>query len=489
MRHTKIVATLGPAVASYESVRSLIDAGLDVARLNFSHGDHALHRRFHDWVRTAADEAGRNVALLQDIQGPKIRVGTFPGGSVDLSPGDEVRLVPGRGEGRSDVIPIDYAHLLDDLDEGETVILADGLIVLRVGTASEESVGAVVETGGTVGDHKGVAFPDTELRVPSVTDKDVDDLALGRELGVDYVAASFVRTAADVREVANLAGDTPVIAKVELALAYANLDDILGEAAGVMVARGDLGVQLPLERIPHVQADILARTNSAGRISITATEMLESMTHAPRPTRAEVTDVATAVLAGTDAVMLSGETAMGEYPAKTVSTMAAICREAEASVAGGTHAGVPFVGGEDSVPSAIAQAAVEAAENLDIETIVAFTESGSTARLISKYRPNGRIVAFTPLAVTRRRMALYRGVEAYPFERRDYTDHEIAAAEKFLEKEEICRRGDLVVMVAGIPPNRRAATNLMKIHLVGERDGGVISQRSGRVSPEVGLGS
>jgi pyruvate kinase len=486
VRQTKIVATLGPAVASYEAVRSLVDAGLDVARLNFSHGDHDLHRTFNGWVRSAAEDAGRNVAVLQDIQGPKLRVGTFPGGSVDLAQGSRVRLVPSGGEGDEGTIPIEYPHLAEDLVEGSTVILSDGLIVLTVAAVLADSVEAEVEVGGTLGDHKGVAFPDTELRVPSVTDKDRADLALGRELGVDYVAASFVRSGADVREVASLAGDTPVIAKVELALAYANLDDILAEAAGIMVARGDLGVQMALERIPHIQADILARTNGAGRISITATEMLESMTHAPRPTRAEVTDVATAVLAGTDAVMLSGETAMGDYPTKTVSTMSAICVEAEAALARATHQGLPFVAGEDGVASAVAQAAVEAAENLGIRTIVAFTESGSTARLISKYRPNARIVAFTPLEATRRRMALYRGVVAYPFERRDYTDHEIAAAEKFLEKEELCQRGDLVVMVAGIPPNERAATNLMKIHVVGERAGGVGSRRSGRRSPEVG---
>lgn len=486
VRQTKIVATLGPAVASLEAVRSLVDAGLDVARLNFSHGDHDLHRRFHGWVRAAAAEAGRNVAILQDIQGPKLRVGTFPGGSVELVTGATVRLVPGRGRGTADLVHIDYAHLLDDLEGGDLVILADGLIVLRVQRVTTDALEAVVEIGGTLSDYKGVAFPDTVLRVPSVTEKDREDLAFGRELGVDYVAASFVRTAEDVREVARLAGETPVIAKVELALAYANLDDIIGEAAGIMVARGDLGVQLPLERIPHVQADILARTNAAGLISITATEMLESMTQAPRPTRAEVTDVATAVLAGTDAVMLSGETAMGQYPAKTVATMAAICMEAEAASARSPHPSLPFVGDGDGVASAVAQAGVEAAQNLGIDTIVAFTESGSTARLISKYRPNAQIVAFTPLDDTRRRMALYRGVDAYPFERRDYTDHEIAAAEKFLEKEQLCERGELVVMVAGIPPNQRSATNLMKIHLIGERDGGVISQRRGRSSPEVG---
>lgn len=482
MRRTKIVATLGPAVDSYQAIKGLVEAGMDVARLNFSHGDHNLHSRWCTWVREAADETGRNVAVLQDIQGPKLRVGVFPEGGISLVPGDEVELVSGTGEGGSGLIPISYEHLARDVGPGDTVILADGLIVLRVVETNSDRVAARVEIGGSLSDHKGAAFPDSDLRVSSVTKKDEIDLAFGRQLKVDYVAASFVRSGADVVRVSELSGGCPVIAKVELAAAYENLDDILAESAGVMVARGDLGVQLPLEKIPTVQADILTRTNAAGRISITATEMLESMTHAPRPTRAEVTDVATAVTSGTDAVMLSAETALGRYPTQTIATMARICHEAEAAP---SHH-VAFVGAVNRVASAVAQAATEAAANLGINTIVAFTESGSSARLISKYRPAARIVAFTPIAETRRAMALYWGVTAYPFERRDYTDHEIAAAEKFLEREELCHRGDLVVMVAGIPPNLRAATNLMKIHLIGERDGGVLSHRSGRRSPEVG---
>lgn len=483
MRRTKIVATLGPSIDTYEAVLGLVEAGMDVARLNFSHGDHSMHRRWFGWVREAAAAADRNIAILQDIQGPKLRVGTFPGGRVDLEQGSTVRLVSGEEQGSDDLIHINYPYLTEDVEEGDTILLADGLIVLSVTGVSPSGVMAVVRVGGELTDRKGVACPDTDLRVPSVTDKDREDLELGRELGVDYVAASFVRTGEDVREVRQWAGDAPVIAKVELAVAYQNLDDILEEADGVMVARGDLGVQLPLEKIPQIQADILGRTNAAGRISITATEMLESMTHASRPTRAEVTDVATAVISGTDAVMLSGETAVGDYPAKTVETMARICLEAETSPLANP---VPFVGAVNRVASAIAQAATEAATNLGINTIVAFTESGSTARLISKYRPEAAIVAFTPIERTRRQMALLWGVSAYPFERREYTDHEIAAAEKFLEREQLCHRGDLVVMVAGIPPNRRSSTNLLKIHLVGERHSGVLSQRSGRRSPEVG---
>lgn len=484
MRRTKIVATLGPATASYELIRSLVESGMDVARLNFSHGDHDLHRRSFEWVRAAASEVGCNVAVLQDIQGPKIRVGSFAGGSVSVPTGGSVRLTAEDVTGSAELIPVAYEYLTEDLRPGDSVLLADGMIALTVEDVDPAGVTARVNKGGVLTDNKGVALPDTDLRVPSVTPKDRQDLALGRELGVDYVAASFVRTGADVRQVKDLAGSAAVIAKVELAAAYQNLDDIIAEAAGIMVARGDLGVQLPLERIPLIQADILRRTNAAGRISITATEMLESMTHNTRPTRAEVTDVASAVWSGTDAVMLSAETAVGEYPIETVNAMARICVEAETDP--GTRKHTPFVGGVNRVASAVARAATEAAEALGITTVVAFTESGSSALLISKYRPEARIIAFTAAEPTLRRMALYWGVTAFSFERRDYTDHEIAAAEKFLEKENLCRRGDLVVMVAGIPPNQRSSTNLMKIHLVGERQGGVLSHRSGRRSPEVG---
>ncbi|MGQ0849342.1 MAG: pyruvate kinase [Actinomycetota bacterium] len=486
-RYTKIVATMGPAVASGPRVEALIAAGIDVARLNFSHGDHEYHRQFASWIREGARVSGRNVAILQDIQGPKLRVGSFPGGQVELETDQVVRLFTGRKLAQSDdQIFLDYPHLLEDIEPGEEVVLADGLIKLEALSVEADHVAARVVIGGALGDGKGVAFPQTNLRMPAVTEKDEADLTFGRQIGVDWVGASFVRSSADIRQVTALAGDVPVIAKVELAAAYANLDDIMSEAAGVMVARGDLGVQMPLERIPLVQADILHRTNAAGLVSITATEMLESMTHSPRPTRAEVTDVATAVLAGTDAVMLSAETAVGLHPFEAVSAMARICASVESETSE-TTVQHQYLTHESAVASAVAQAAVDCAANLGIHTIVAFTESGSTARLLSKYRPAARIVAFTPIEPTRRRMALYRAVTAYPFERREYTDHMIAAAEKLLEKEKICQRGEAVVMVAGIPPNRQASTNLLKVHVIGQRSQGVPSRRSGRY-PEPGGG-
>jgi pyruvate kinase len=483
-RLTKIVATLGPAVASPEMIRKLIRAGMDVARLNFSHGDHDLHRNFASWVREEAAAENRVVAVLQDIQGPKLRVGYFPEGRIHLGNDETIVLRQGREMATPGEVFIDYDHLLEDVEPGEPILLADGLIRIVATAKHHDRIEARIVQGGPLSDGKGVAFPETNLRVPAITEKDRADLAFGREIGVDFVAASFVRTGADMAEIRELAGGTPVIAKIELAAAYANLDDILTESAGAMVARGDLGVQLPLERIPLVQADILARTNRAGLISITATEMLESMTKSPRPTRAEVTDVANAVLAGTDAVMLSAETAAGDFPIETVETMARICVTVEEGLQ--DRQAVEFIGGADSFASAVARAAVEASHNLGISTIVAFTESGNTARLLSKYRPPARIIAFTPERQTLSRMALYRGVQPHPFGRRDYTDVMIAAAEKFLEKEQVCRRGEAVVMVAGIPPNLQASTNLMKIHVIGERDRGALSQKAGRTVPEVG---
>jgi pyruvate kinase len=447
---------------------------MDVARLNFSHGDHDFHRQMANWVRTTARAAGRSVAVMQDIQGPKLRVGEFPEGVIELHQDAEVRLTPELGMGDASTISVGYGHLLEDVNPGDRVVLDDGLVSLEVVGRSDESLLARVVVGGSLADHKGVAFPDSKLSVVNITEKDEMDIAFGKELGVDYVAASFVRTADDVDAVGNLAGDVPIIAKIELAQALDNLDEILESSFGVMVARGDLGVQLPLERIPLIQADLLKRANAKGRISVTATEMLESMTHSPRPTRAEVTDVANAVMAGTDAVMLSGETAIGDYPTETVGAMARICQTVEEGTLPdrGEHP-VHFVGDENTIASAVAQAATQIARNVGANTIVAFTESGSTARLISKYRPEQRVVAFTPNDVTRRRMALYWGVIPHEFERRDYTDDEIELAASMLKSEGVCTTGETVVMVAGVPPNFKASTNLVKVHQIGELSGGL----------------
>ncbi len=470
-RFTKIVATLGPGVASPNKIRELVAAGMDVARLNFSYGDHELHGRFVEWVRQAGEDEEKTVAVLQDISGHKLRVGQIAEGRIALRHGDRVNLVPGRLMPReSRTIPIDYSRLLDDVNDGDRVVMSDGMIRMTVVEHHPDRLVGEVTWGGELWSGKGVAFPESTLQLPAVTDKDRRDLEFGIELGVDYVAASFVRTGQDVRTIKGLAGGAPVIAKVELATAYQNLDEILAEAAGVMVARGDLGVQLPMARLPIVQADILRRTNRAGLIAITATEMLESMTRSARPTRAEVTDVATAVAAGTDAVMLSAETAVGAYPIRATEVMSEICMEIEKELlkAEGDPA-VPYITAGGGTASAVARSAVDAAHNLGVDTLVAFTESGATARLLSKYRPRARIIALTPVLRALRQAALYWGVTPFPFVRRDHTDLMFAAAEKLLERKGFCQRDELVVMVAGTPPNRAASTNLIKVQSIGER--------------------
>ena len=370
-RKTKIIATLGPASSSPEVISRMVAAGMDVARLNFSHGTHESHASAAAHVRAAADEHGRAVAVLQDIQGPRVRVGTFPGGSVELAAGDTVRLRDGSGECSPGTIYVQHLAEASPV-KGQRVLLSDGMVVLHVTGVGKGGVTAEVVEGGTLADHKGVAFPGAGAGLPVITEKDVVDLAFGRRLGVDLIAASFVTSGDDIRKVKSLAGDVPVIAKIERAAGYSNLADIVMVADGAMVARGDLGVELGFEPLPRAQKEIIARTNAAGGVSITATEMLESMTTSPRPTRAEVTDVANAVLDGSDAVMLSAETAVGKYPVRTIEVMSAICREAEASP--GYPAAAPFeLEGDNPFPAAIAGAVADTAASLHLSTVVAFT--------------------------------------------------------------------------------------------------------------------
>jgi pyruvate kinase len=468
-RKTKIIATLGPATDSRDVIAKLIDRGMNVARLNFSHGDHGDHRRRYDLVREVSSDLGVPVAIMQDIQGPKIRVGTFPGGSVQIEGGSVVTLHPGEAVGDPENIHIAY---LDDvaMDIGGKIILSDGLIELQATEISPEGITARVLGGGLLRDHKGAAFPGARTRIPIITAKDTADLAFGATLGVDFVAASFVNNGADVETVMSVAGDTPVIAKIETAIGLAHLDEILDRAAGAMVARGDLGVELSIESVPGAQSDIVHRANAAGRLSIVATEMLESMITNPRPTRAEVSDVYRSVLDGADAVMLSAETAVGQYPTRSVRLMANVCREAEGSTGYGRAFGVEALAHDSAFASATAEAAVDTAERLGIDTIVAFTESGTSARLLAKYRPHADIYAFTPVLSAYRRMAMYGGVTPTLVDRVPSTDEMLERAVGELLDRGIVSTGDGVVIVAGVPPNQRSSTNLMKLHVVGSTD-------------------
>ena len=471
LRRTKIIATLGPASADLDIISQMVEVGMDVARLNFSHGTHESHAALISAVRAAASTHDRAVAVMQDIQGPRIRVGTFEGGTVEIETGSDIRLVAGGVEGDASVVRVQHLEKVR-LEEGATVLLSDGLIRLEVTSVGGDTVTARVIEGGTLSNHKSVAFPGAPLGLGAITEKDVADLAFGLELGVDIVAASFVTSADDITRVKSIVGDIPVIAKIERVAAYENLDDILSAADGAMVARGDLGVELGIAPLPRVQKDIISRTNAASAISITATEMLESMTSSPRPTRAEVTDVANAVLDGTDVVMLSAETAVGAHPVRAVETMAAVCLDAEASP-GYPEETVTFSSLERSFAAAIAHAAADAATNLGLELIVAFTESGSTARLVAKFRPAATIIAFTPRETTFNRLALAWGVTPMRFPTLGSTDEMIEEAGRRLLDRGIVGPGDWVAMAAGVPPNQQASTNLLKLHVIGSGSDGL----------------
>jgi pyruvate kinase len=468
-RKTKIIATLGPVTESPEAVHKLIERGMNVARFNFSHGSHADHARRFEIVRRCASDADTPIAIMQDIQGPKIRVGEFPGGAVELVVGSKVRLHAGEGIGDAENIYVAYLECVE-MSVGGAVHLADGLVELEATVVDDEGVTATVIQGGELLERKGVSFPGARTSIPAVTDKDAVDLEFGLGLGFDLIAASFVNSGSDIRSVREIAGSRPVIAKIETAVGYMNLDDILEEADGAMVARGDLGVELSIESVPRAQFEIINRANAAGKISIIATEMLESMITSPRPTRAEVTDVYRSVLDGTDAVMLSAETAIGDFPTRAVKLMASICAEAERSPSFGRATEISNLSEGAAFASATAEASVDTADRLGLDTIVAFTESGTTARLLSKYRSRADVYAFTPVVSTYRKMAIYGGVRPMLIDRVHSTDDMIAAAETELLRRGLVKKGDGLVMVAGVPPNQSASTNLMKLHRAGSGD-------------------
>jgi len=466
MRKAKIVCTLGPATDTLEQVEALVAAGMDVARLNFSHGTHADHERRLGLVREAAARAGRPVAVLQDLQGPKIRTGKMTGGKVELVTGSEVVITTEEMLGTAKRFSTTYQGLVRDLRIGDDVLLADGrlkLVVIRKPKKTE--VRCKVVLGGELGSNKGINLPGTRVSAPSLTEKDAIDLEFGLNIGVDYVAISFVRTADDVRQVKDLIRDrAPIIAKIEKPQAVADIDAIAEVADGIMVARGDLGVELPLERVPLIQKMLIERTNAMGKIVIVATEMLESMIHEARPTRAEVSDVANAILDGTDAVMLSAETASGAHPVEAASTMASIVLEVERSQR--FRSLKPHnMARSDSFSSAVARASCAAAEQLGLESIVACTQTGRAARLISEHRPAARIIALTPLPETYRKMALCWGVTPLMIQPYGTSDEMLRAVTDVLLRERLAKQGDAVVISSGVP-NQPMSTNLMTIHRI-----------------------
>lgn len=468
-RRTKIVATLGPSTSTPERIRDLLSAGVDVVRLNFSHGTPEEHARMAQIVREMAQELGKAVAIMQDLQGPKIRVGEFPGGTVLIPTGKTVTLTTRPVPGSAEVIPLLYPSLPQDVSPGERILLDDGNLELVVETCGEETVQCRVIRGGPLSSHKGVNFPDTHLRLPSTTEKDVTDLKFGLGMGVDYVALSFVRRAEDIHRVRRLirslgAPDVRLIAKLERAEAIDNLDEIVEAADGVMVARGDLGVELDPERIPVLQKVIIRKANQVGIPVITATQMLESMVHHPRPTRAETSDVANAILDGTDAVMLSAETATGDYPVEAVRMMDRIARAVEASP--------EYRYGRRAEPQrvthafAVGQAACHLAEELDVKALVVITRSGRTAEMISTNRPRQPLIAFTESAPVARRLSLWWGVQPVQTEFQRDTDTMIAHIERELVTRDLVKPGETIVLVGSAPIIARGRTNFIKLHRV-----------------------
>ncbi len=470
MRRAKIVSTLGPASSSERVIEQLIGAGVDVFRLNFSHGTRDEYAENIGRIRQIADNMQRSVAILQDLQGPKMRVGKLAEDPIELKEGNRLTVTTREVPGDAECVSTTYARLPRDVKSADRILLDDGHIELLVREVYRSDVVCEVVVGGLLKSNKGINLPGVQVSAPSLTTKDREDLDLGIELGVDYIALSFVREPDDVREVQHIIEraekEIPVIAKLERAEAVDHLEDILDVADGVMVARGDLGVELSPEDVPVIQKRVISAANRAGVFVITATQMLESMTDHPRPTRAEASDVANAIFDGTDAVMLSGETAIGKYPVQTVQMMARIIEKAEASV----ELAPPILNLDASLsfPDAIGQAAAAVSTAVSPKAIVAFTQSGSTARLISKRRPRTPIIAFTPSERICRRLCLCWGVEPRQITLIDDTDRMVAEVEARLLSEGNVRFGDTLVILAGAPITARAETNLLKLHRVGE---------------------
>ena len=471
MPRTKIICTIGPASNSPDVMRALVRAGMDVARINFSHGDHATHAQSITTLRQVAQEEGRLVAVMADLQGPKLRVGEIAGGAVELHEGDVVTLSPRPRPGATDEIPVPHPELLRDLRVGQVVLLDDGRLELTVVQAGEGCPKCRVVVGGTLLARKGINVPGAALNLSALTPKDRQDVAFALEQGVDFFALSFVRRPADVRELRqilrNRQADIPIIAKIEKSEALSAFDDILAEADGIMVARGDLGVETPAEEVPFHQKRIIRACNCAGKPVITATQMLQTMIENPRPTRAEASDVANAILDGTDAVMLSGETAVGRYPVEAAETMARICANAEAHLPQGR-----LLHGElhthETITEAISCAAVEIAGEVGARAIITATMSGRTARMVARHRPSIPIVAVTPNRATLSRLTLVWGVLPVQVAEFATTDEMVRVMVEAARREGVVAWGDTVVLTAGIPFGSGGETNMLKVHVVGE---------------------
>jgi pyruvate kinase len=469
VRRAKIVCTLGPAVGNAEMIHRLVEAGMDVARLNMSHGTHEDHRRNYDLVRQASDASGHGVGIIADLQGPKIRLETFKAGKVKLVNGSEFVITTRDVEGDETICGTTYKGLPGDVAEGDPILVDDGKLRLRVLKVEGDDVTTRVEVGGKVSDHKGLNLPGVAVSVPALSEKDIDDLRWALRTSVDFIALSFVRSAADVDDVRAIMREEgvllPVIAKIEKPQAIDNLDEVVEAFDAFMVARGDLGVECPLEDVPFLQKRVIDKARRNAKPVIVATQMLESMITNPRPTRAEASDVANAVLDGADAVMLSGETSVGEYPIETVETMARIITSTE------DHelAKMAAIDWQPKTRSGvIAKAAAEVADRVGASYLVAFTQSGDSAKRLSRYRGSVPVLAFTPVAKVRSQLSMSWGVETFLTVDVEHTDEMVRQVDEALLKIGRVEEGEQVVIIAGSPPGIPGSTNAMRIHRMGD---------------------
>ena len=466
-RRTKIVATIGPASSSTEMIRHLIEAGMDVARLNFSHGKYEDHAAVIKSLRKISDELNKPVTIMQDLQGPKIRVGKLPDGKIEIRAGEIVNLMPESEYSSGTLtIPIDYPYVAEEAKPGMQVLLADGLFELEVTEVSGNDVLCRVVEGGCLTDHKGVNFPNLNLRLPSLTDKDIRDLEFGLSQDIDWISLSFVRSANDVITLRNLITkkgfNKPIIAKIEKPQAIDHLEEIVDAVQGIMVARGDLGVEMSPDKVPMLQKRIIELCNRSGKTVITATQMLESMIHEPRPTRAEASDVANAIIDGTDAIMLSGETAMGDFPVKAVEMMVKIALDVESKIQFKTY---PPAGHSDII--ALSRAANQIEDVINPVCIVDLTTTGRSAQFIAAERPSTPVFAFTTNVNVYHGLNLCWGIRPILIgEHPDTFEEMVIMTEKNLLERNLARSGDKILLLGGIPAHMAGGTNFIKIHTI-----------------------
>lgn len=474
MKKTKIICTVGPTTDDKEIVKNLIKLGMNAARLNFSHGSHEEHKRRIDMVKEVRKELNRHTAIILDTKGPEIRTGKFEGNTVELTEGTNFTIYAGEEIlGDETKCSVTYNKLHEDVETGDTILINDGLVALEVQSIEGNKVHTLVKNTGVIGNNKGVNVPGVAINLPSLTDKDIADLKFGIENEIDIVAASFIRKASDVldiRKVLNKNGgeNIQIFSKIENRQGVNNIDEIIKYSDGIMVARGDLGVEIPAEEVPVVQKSIIKKCNEAGKPVITATQMLDSMIRNPRPTRAEASDVANAIFDGTDAIMLSGETANGKYPVEVVKTMAQIAITAEEHINYEENLKKKRKSHIPNVPNAISLATCNTAMDLKASAIITATQSGHTARQVSKYRPECNIIACTPYEKVARSLALNWGVYPILTPKTETTDELIQNSAEIALSAGYVKKGDLVVIAAGIPMNYVGSTNMMKVHIIGD---------------------